>query len=73
MEGKVRKIGNSLGVILPKHLIDTLHLKKGDRLTIDQKEGAIELRPIDPEFEEFAEAYGKVNETYRDVLDALAK
>lgn len=28
METKIRKIGNSLGVTLPKQLIDELHLKK---------------------------------------------
>ena len=31
---KIRKIGNSLGVILPKEIIDRLYLKENDLLEI---------------------------------------
>ncbi len=73
MEAKIRKIGNSLGVILPKQLIDELHLKSGDKLNIEQSESGIELRTVDKEFEEWAEAYRQANTDYRDVLKELAK
>jgi len=73
MEGKIRKVGNSLGVILPKQMIDELHLKSGDKVTIERKGSNLELRPIDPDFEEWAEAYKEVNTDYKDVLKALAK
>lgn len=73
MEGKIRKVGNSLGVILPKQMIDELHLKSGDKVTIERKGANLELRPIDPEFEDWAEAYKEVNTDYKDVLKALAK
>lgn len=73
MEGKIRKIGNSLGVILPKQLIEELHLKTGDKISIERKGSNLELRPVDPEFEEWAEAYGQLNTDYKDVLKALAK
>jgi putative addiction module antidote len=73
MEAKIRKIGNSLGVILPKQVIDELHLKTGDKVSIDRKGANLELRPIDPEFEEWAEAYRKINTDYKDVLKALAE
>jgi len=73
MEAKIRKIGNSLGVILPKQVIDELHLKTGDKVSIDRKGANLELRPIDPEFEEWAEAYRQVNTDYKDVLKALAE
>ncbi len=73
MEAKIRKIGNSLGVILPKQVIDELHLKTGDKVSIDRKDTILELRPIDPEFEEWAEAYRQVNTDYKDVLKALAE
>ncbi len=73
MEAKIRKIGNSLGVILPKQVIDEFHLKLGDKLSIVQKESGLELRPIDSEFAEWAEAYQQVNTDYKDVLKALAK
>ena len=73
MEAKIRKIGNSLGVILPKQLIDDLHLKTGDKVNIERKGSNLELRPVDPEFEEWAEAYRQVNTDYKDVLKALAE
>jgi putative addiction module antidote len=73
MEAKVRKVGNSLGIILPKQLADDLHLKVGDKMSIDQVGSRLELRPIDPEFELWAEAYRQLNIDYKDVLEALAK
>ena len=73
MEAKIRKIGNSMGVILPKQLIRELHLKTGDKVSIELRGSTLELRPIDPEFEEWAEAYRQVNTDYKDVLKALAE
>jgi putative addiction module antidote len=73
MEGKIRKVGNSLGVILPKQLIDELHLKTGDKVSIERKGANLEIRPVDPEFEDWAEAYREVNKDYKDVLKELAK
>lgn len=73
MEAKIRKVGNSLGVILPKQLIDELHLKNGDKLSIERSHGDLKLSPIDPDFEDWAEAYREVNKDYKDVLKELAK
>jgi len=73
MEGKIRKAGNSLGVILPKQLIEELHLKRGDKLSIERSGSKLELRPIDPEFEKWADAYRQLNTDYKDVLKALAE
>jgi putative addiction module antidote len=73
MEGKIRNIGNSLGVLLPKQLIDELHLKEGDKIDIQRKGSNLELRPIDPEFEDWAEGYRQLNTDYKDVLKELAK
>jgi putative addiction module antidote len=73
MEAKIRKVGNSLGVILPKQLIEDLHLKSGDKVTIEREGSTLQLRPVDPEFEDWAEAYRQVNLDYKDVLKALSK
>lgn len=73
MEAKVREVGNSLGIILPKQITDELHLKEGDKVNIDQIGSRLELRPVDPEFEQWAEAYRQLNTDYKDVLQALAK
>lgn len=73
METKIRKIGNNLGVTLPKQLIDELHLQSGDTLTIEKKGSILELKPVDPEFEEWTEAYRQANTDYKNVLKELAK
>lgn len=73
MKTKVREIGNSLGITLPKQLIEELHLKKGDKLSIEKQGVNLELKPIDPEFEEWAEAYEQANKDYKEVLKELSK
>lgn len=73
METKIRKIGNSLGVTLPKQLLDELHLKSGDKLTIVKNGPNLELKPLDPEFEEWAKAYRQAKTEYKEVLKELAK
>lgn len=73
METKVRKIGNSLGVTIPKQVIDELHLKSGDKLTIEKNGANLELKPIDPDFEKWAQAYRQANVDYKEVLKELAE
>ena len=36
---KLRKIGSSVGVILPKELLDMLHLAEGDQVSFEVGEG----------------------------------
>lgn len=43
METKVRKVGNSLGLILPKNVVEELYLKDGDTLSIETKDGTLNL------------------------------
>ena len=73
METKIRKVGNSLGVTLPKNVVDELHLKDGDTLSIETTNGNLQLKPLDVEFEDWAEAYRQANVDYKDVLKELAK
>ena len=73
METKIRKIGNSLGITLPKQVIEELHLKDGDKLSVEKLDGILQLKPIDPEFEDWAEAYRELNTDYKEVLKELAK
>lgn len=73
MEAKIRKIGNSSGIILPKRIMDELHLKEGDVLTIERKGSHLELVSEDQEFRDWAEAYRAANIKYKDVLKELAK
>jgi antitoxin component of MazEF toxin-antitoxin module len=52
VELKVRKFGNSLGVVLPKELINRLQAGDGEALfLIEAPQGGYQLTPYDPAFE----------------------
>ena len=69
----VRKVGNSLGITLPKAIIENYHLSEGDELHLVETNEGIVLSPFDPEFADWAEAYDQVNRKYRNTLHKLAK
>jgi len=49
---KIRKVGNSLGVVLPKEVLNRLHLKDGDKVFLTESpDGTYRITPYDPEFE----------------------
>lgn len=70
---KIRKIGNSLGVVLPKDLLATLRVGEGDELHVVETPDGVELRVYDPEFEQQLEAGRSVAKRYRNALRELAK
>jgi putative addiction module antidote len=71
---QVRKIGNSIGFILPKETAARLDLKEGDQVfLVDQPSGGILLTRDDPDFERTMEIARKLTDQYRDTLAALAK
>lgn len=73
MDLKLRKIGNSLGLILPKEVITNLHLKNGDHLELIEDKDQITLKAKNEEFSEWAEAYRNANVDFKDALKELAK
>jgi putative addiction module antidote len=74
VELKVRKFGNSLGVVLPKEVINRLHTGDGEALfLIEGPDGGYQLTPYDPTFErKMAKAEDIINR-YRNALHVLAK
>jgi putative addiction module antidote len=70
---KLKAVGNSTGVILPKEVLAKLHVEKGDQLFVVETANGIELTPYDPEFERQMEAARKVMKRRRSVLRELAK
>jgi putative addiction module antidote len=74
VELKVRKFGNSLGVVLPKDVIGRLQTGDGEKLfLIEAAEGDYRLTTYDPEFEKTMEKAEEVMSRYRNALRALAK
>jgi putative addiction module antidote len=71
---QIRKIGNSLGFILPKDLLARLDLKDGDKMhVVEQAGSSVRLSPFDPASAKAMAVAAKGMRTYRDALSALAK
>jgi len=74
MKIKIKRIGNSTGLILPKELLAKLELKQGDTLFVTElADGGFKLVPHDPTFERGMEIARKAMKTYRNALRELAK
>jgi putative addiction module antidote len=71
---QVRKIGNSIGLILPKELLARLKLQEGDKLhVIEQPERGLKLSPYDPKHAKAMEIARRAFREYADTFRALAK
>lgn len=70
---KLRKIGNSTGVLLPRHVLERLHLAEGDSLYCVETPRGIELTPYNPEFARQMELAEEIMRENRDVLRELSK
>jgi len=69
---KVRKIGNSLGVILPHTTLDDLDVKEGDELFVVQTPDGVHLTPYDPAFADAMEDARAFMRTHRNAFRQLA-
>jgi putative addiction module antidote len=71
---KIRKIGNSLGVLLPKEVLGAANAKIGDEVTVNvTSNGTIQLTPYDPNISEQVEKARDIARRYRNALRELAK
>lgn len=71
---KIRKIGNSLGVILPRDLLAELGLGEGDEVVAARSgRGALELSIPEEDFARQMEVARKGMKRYRKALAELAK
>jgi putative addiction module antidote len=71
---QIRKIGNSVGLILPKELLARLRLKAGDKLHIvEQTDRGIKLSPYDPKHARAMEIARRSFRRYADTYKALAQ
>ena len=70
---RLMSIGNSIGVVLPKEILERLRAKKGDSLYVLETPDGIELTPYDPIFAAQMETAEQVMREDRDALRRLAE
>ncbi len=74
VEVKVRKFGNSLGVILPKEVLSRLKSGDGERLfLVEEAGGDYRLTAYDPAFAKRVDKAEDIMSRYRNTLRELAK
>ena len=70
---KITTVGNSTGVVLPREILQHLHVDKGDTLYVLETPNGIELTPYNPQFAAQMEVAEQVMREDRDVLKKLAE
>lgn len=70
---KIRKIGNSLGVVLPKDVLEQLKVKEGDSLDVVPTSTGVMLAVSDEEVDRLMQMAERIMDENREVLRALAK
>lgn len=70
---KLSAIGNSIGIVLPREILNRLRLEKGDSIFLSDSPDGMRLTPYDPDFEMQMTLARKFMRERRDVLKELAK
>lgn len=71
---KIRRFGNSLGVVLPKEVIQRLRADDGEPLfLVEAGDCGYRLTPYDPVFEKKITNAEKIMKRYRNTLHVLSK
>jgi len=74
IQTKVRKIGNSLGIVLSKEALQTLKVGEGDVLFLTAAaEGSLRITPERPGFDDVMKVAEEGMSRYRNALRELAK
>jgi putative addiction module antidote len=71
---KIRKVGNSLGLVLPKEVISRLRTGEGeDVFLIEGPNNTYRITPFDPAFEKKMDKAEEIMARYRNTLHVLAR
>ena len=74
LELKLRKVGNSVGVVFPKEALSYLKVGDGDVLCVTEApEGSLRISPAKADFNRQMQAAQDVVARYRNTLRELAK
>ena len=69
---KIRKVGNSLGLVLPKEVLARLRVEEGDTIYLTDARDGYRITPMNADFAEQMAAAEAIMREDRDVLRELA-
>ncbi len=69
---KIRKVGNSLGLVLPKEVVARLKVEEGDTVYLTDAQDGYRITPLDPDFARQMATAEAIMREDRDVLRELA-
>ena len=73
MQTKVRKIGNSLGIVLPKEAVQAMKVKEGAVLYLTEAPNStLQVTPEEPGFDDMMKIADSGMRNYRNALRQLA-
>ena len=71
---KLRKVGNSVGLVLPKEALAHLKVEEGDTVSLTEAaDGSLRLSPTKAEVSRQMEVVQDIMKRYRNTLRELAK
>lgn len=70
---KLVKIGNSVGTIMPRELLERMHVGQGDQVFVTEAPDGYRITPHDPAFEEQMLVAQRIMKRDRKILRELAK
>ncbi len=73
MRATVTQIGHSTGIILPKEVVKSLNVKKGDSVYLTKIPEGYAVTPYDPSFDAQMKAAQEGMAQYRNALRKLAE
>jgi putative addiction module antidote len=74
LELKLRKIGNSVGLVLPKQALAHLKAGEGDTIVVTETpDEGLQIRPNRKEFAKTMAVFEGLSKRYRNTLRELAK
>jgi len=74
LELKLRKVGNSVGLVLPKEALARLNANDGDAVYLtDSTDGGFRITATNPEFARTMKVAEGLSRRYRHALKELAK
>ena len=68
---KLQRLGGSVAAVLPKPMLDRLHLEAGDEVHVIETPDGLLITPFDPDFADAIAIYQRAARKYRNALREL--